>query len=89
MLTWWLCGDGEPVLSILVLRVAVNHTIAQISSAELTVIVLFWCYGFYCGGFYGCGPTSSVLGCGTSFFIDRGECITTYWGWSCDHGSSS
>ena len=38
-------------MSILVLRVAVNHTIAQISFAELAVIVWFWCYGFYGCGF--------------------------------------
>ena len=89
MATQGLCGDGEPVLSILVLRVAVNHTIAQISSAELAVIVWFWCYGFYGCGFYRGGPSSAVSGCGTSFFINRGECITMYWGWGCDDRSSS
>ena len=77
MATWGLCGDGEPVLSILVLRLAVNHTIAQFSSAELAVIVWFWCCGFYCCGFYRGRPRSAVSRCCTSFFINRGEFITT------------
>ena len=84
-----LCGGREPVLSILVLRVAVNQTIAQFSSAELAVIVWVLCYGFYGCGLYRGGPSSTVSGCGTSFFINRVECITTYWGWGCDHRSSS
>lgn len=69
-MSWGLRGYGEPVLSVLVLTAVVNHTIAEISSRELIVIVWLKCYGFYGCGFYSGGPKGGVSGCGSSFFVN-------------------